>query len=65
MKPRRHGARKRKLAHDTPELGPARTKVRPLTRKPDPNGHYETGTTDPDAARKSPWVDEGEAEPGG
>jgi hypothetical protein len=65
MKPRARSAGKRKPAHDTPEMGPKRAKVRPLGRKPDPKGRYETGMPDPDATRKSPWVDEGEPESSG
>ena len=65
MKPRTQAPRKRKPAHDTPELGPTRTKVRPLDGKPNPTRQDETDAPDPDAARKSPWVDEGEPEPNG
>jgi len=61
MKRRAHARPKRKPAHDTPELGPARTKVRPLKGEPDPTRHEETDAPDPDSARKSPWVDEGDA----
>ncbi len=59
MSPRARRTRGAKPAHDTPHLGPDRKKVRPLTRKPDPKGHYDTGMPDPDAKGKSPWVDEG------
>ena len=59
MTPRARRTRNAEPAHDTPRLGPNRRKVRPLARKPDPKGRYDTGVPDPDATRKSPWVDEG------
>jgi len=59
MNPRVRRGRDAKPIHDTPRLGPAGKKVRPLTRKPDPKGHYDPGMPDPDAKRTSPWVDEG------
>ena len=58
MKPRVRNP-KAAPAHDTPRLGKDRRKVRPIARKPDPKGRYETGAPDPEEARKSPWVDEG------
>ncbi len=65
MKPRARPARKAEPVHDTPRLGADRRKVRPLAQKPDPKGRHDPGMPDPEAARKSPWVDEGDSESNG